>query len=390
MRIHLSIVILLAAILLCGCTAIDRKPEATTQTPEMLIPVTFPVAVSGNYALCPKSGSTLLPAQIGQAGTASAMIPASLVDQPKFSLRKTRRPLNAFPSFRWEDDGKTTLSLYEGERLVLKYNYGVIPPPQGAPANRARSSYFHPLMGLDGEILTQDYPVDHYHHRGFFYAWTGIFLQGKRLDMWEIQGLWNRCEEITELQTGPVYASLTLRNGWYTEDRKVMTEIMELQVWHSDPFGQALDTRFTWIPLEPIQLGPKDYKGYGGLNIRFPERKNTVVTNIEGIQAKDSDLKRSPWADFSGQFEGRNTLSGITIVNHPQNIDPNPGWIYRVSDTYGFIGVSWPGAEKFDFIPDRSYSNAYRLWIHRGDLKQSNAQRLIDSYLNPPQIGIAP
>ena len=29
-----------------------------------------------------------------------------------------------------------------------------------------RSNYVHPLYGLDGEVLTEDFPEDHRHHRG--------------------------------------------------------------------------------------------------------------------------------------------------------------------------------------------------------------------------------
>ena len=33
-----------------------------------------------------------------------------------------------------------------------------------------RANYIHPLYGLDGEVLTEDFPRDHPHHRGVFWA----------------------------------------------------------------------------------------------------------------------------------------------------------------------------------------------------------------------------
>ena len=271
MRVNHVFLIVAAAILLSGCASVDRPSIKTTQSQEMLIPVTFSAPSSGNCVMRPKGDDSIFPVQINELEqTASSLIPLSQMANQDFYLRKTSRASQSFPEFLWEDNEKDTLSLFEGDRLVLKYRYGVIQPPAGAPADRARSSYIHPLMGLDGETITQDFPKDHYHHRGLFHAWTGIFLNGKKIDMWEIQDLWYRFEEITELKVGPVYASMTVRNAWHTKDRKIMTEIMELKVWHSDRYGQAIDERYTWIPLESIQLGPKDYKGYGGLNIRFP------------------------------------------------------------------------------------------------------------------------
>ena len=62
--------------------------------------------------------------------------------------------------FRLADlDGKS-LGLWEGDKPVLVYNHGVLLKP-GVPANRARSTYLHPLYGLDGEVLTDDFPKDH-------------------------------------------------------------------------------------------------------------------------------------------------------------------------------------------------------------------------------------
>ncbi|MGZ8921068.1 MAG: DUF6807 family protein, partial [Limisphaerales bacterium] len=68
-----------------------------------------------------------------------------------------------------------SLAIYEGRLPVLVYNHGVI-HRAGVPTDRARSTYIHPLYGLDGEVLTDDFPKDHYHHRGLFWAWPHVRL----------------------------------------------------------------------------------------------------------------------------------------------------------------------------------------------------------------------
>jgi len=338
----------------------------------------------------------VLPAQISAADqklnsgriNASALVPLTKAGNTPFKLKQNKNNPVKTPPLRWEDDGQTTLSLYEGNRLVFAYHYGVIQPPQGVPSHRARSSYFHPLKGLDGETFTQDFPGDHHHHRGFFHAWPGVFIDNQRYDMWHIMGMWTKFERILVQEEGPVFATVIIQSGWYTVDRKVMDEVMEVKVWHSDATGQAMDVNYTWTPAEHIKIAPKDKKGYGGVNFRFPSRKNTVVTTIEGVQQRDSDLKRSPWADLAGQFEGRNTMSGVTIFNHPGNIDANPGWILRIRDHYGYTGVSWPGIDTFDFLPGRTYNNKYRLWLHRGDAVDGKVKETYESYANPPTLQI--
>ena len=49
----------------------------------------------------------------------------------------------------------------------------------------ARSNYFHPLYDLDGTVLTEDFPKDHIHHRGIFWAWHQVRINGKTVqDQW--------------------------------------------------------------------------------------------------------------------------------------------------------------------------------------------------------------
>src|SRR5689334_7272198 len=90
---------------------------------------------------------------------------------------------SAADSFHFTNITDKSLELYEGARPVLVYNHGVISPPAGAPADRARSSYVHPLYGLDGAVLTDDFPKDHYAHRGLFWGWPHIRIGTMHYDL---------------------------------------------------------------------------------------------------------------------------------------------------------------------------------------------------------------
>ena len=79
--------------------------------------------------------------------------------------------------FRFRDVNDASLGLWEDDRPVLVYNHGII-RREGVPADRARSSYVHPLYGLSGEVLTDDFPEDHYHHHGIFWTWPEVVLDG--------------------------------------------------------------------------------------------------------------------------------------------------------------------------------------------------------------------
>src|SRR5688572_19310265 len=69
--------------------------------------------------------------------------------------------------FRFEPVTDRSLGIWEGDRPVFVYNHGAIGKP-GLEGARERSSYVHPIYGLDGEILTDDFPKDHVYHRGLY------------------------------------------------------------------------------------------------------------------------------------------------------------------------------------------------------------------------------
>ena len=181
---------ILLGLLLSNCAQM-QSVQTTLSEPELTVPVLFDMPFAGStvssqqLTLLTQGTGQLFPAQIsvtnqnldGKHGIlASALLPLSLLREESFTLRQTAQPLVKTSALQWDDDGQTTLTLREGSREIFSYHYGNITPPKGVPAHRTRSSYFHPIRGLDGESLTQDYPADHHHHRGLYHAWPGIFL----------------------------------------------------------------------------------------------------------------------------------------------------------------------------------------------------------------------
>src|SRR5262245_55016499 len=84
---------------------------------------------------------------------------------------------------RFEAVSEQVLGLWEGEKPVLVYNHGMISRP-GTPGARARACYFHPVYGMDGEVLTDDFPKDHLYHRGMYWAWPHIKIGETDYDLW--------------------------------------------------------------------------------------------------------------------------------------------------------------------------------------------------------------
>jgi hypothetical protein len=268
---------------------------------------------------------------------------------------------NAADSFRFTNITSKSLALFEGERPVFVYNHGILHRP-GVPADRARGTYVHPLYGLDGEVLTDDFPKDHYHHRGLFWAWPHVRLGDQHYDLWMLQGIEQRFERWLEREAG-ARATLGVENGWFVGDRKVVREQVWLRVAPSSSAGRTVDVELSWTPLnEPLTLEGAEGKSYGGLTLRFAPRTNTVITTPLGQGAKDLSMTRLPWADLSARFAGGAQASGAAIFVAPEHPDFPPEWLTR---HYGVLCLGWPGVKPKTFQPGETIRCRYRIWIHR-------------------------
>ncbi len=281
--------------------------------------------------------------------------------------------------FRVVDDDEERLHVYEGEKPVLTYNYGM-QMKQGVPKDRQRSSYVHPVYGLDGEVLTADFPQDHYHHRGVSWMWPRMKVGEREVDLWHIQGIRQHFNRWIRREVSANGAVLKVLNDWKLDGQKtVAKETVTIDVHPAQEKGRAIDFRLRFRALEePIMLWGQVRKGYGGFCFRFGPRESTVITTEEGRQ-EDSNLKPFRWADLSGQFRDRNEVSGAAVFVHPDNPDSPNGWTLR---HYGFLGPCWPALEKYWLRPGQPVTLNYRVWIHQGGAKEGNVAQAYASYLD--------
>ncbi len=300
------------------------------------------------------------------------------------SLAVTCRRADA--SFRFTNLTDRSLALFEGERPVFVYNYGLM-QKSGVPANRARSTYVHPIYGLDGEVLTDDFPKDHYGHRGLFWAWPHVNIGTNHYDLWDLRGIEQRFERWLARDAGAAGARLGVQNGWYVGEVKVVQEQVWLRASPSSKDERTLDLELTLVPMEaPVTLRGAEGKSYGGLTFRFAPRTNTVITTPLGQGGNDLMVTRMPWADFSARFGGRAEHSGAALFVAPDHADFPPQWMTR---HYGLLCVGWPGVKPKIFQPGETIRCRYRLWIHRGGASADRISRAYGAYeqMDPRRAG---
>ncbi len=280
--------------------------------------------------------------------------------------------------FHFAEVSDGSLALSEGDRPVLVYNHGVI-SRTNVPADRARSSYVHPLYGLDGEVLTDDFPKDHYHHRGLFWAWPHVRIGEQETDLWLLKGIRHQFERWLRRDAGQAAAVLGAQNAWMVGERKVVEEQVWLKVWPATADSRAIDLELILTPLnEPLTLRGAEGKSYGGLTLRFaPRVGETLITTPAGRDTNDLLIAHLPWADLSAQFAGASRLSGAAVFIAPAHPAYPPEFMTR---HYGVLCVGWPGVNAQTFPPGKPIRLTYRIWVHRGAPGVVALQKAYDAF----------
>ncbi len=276
------------------------------------------------------------------------------------------------------------LSLSERERPVFVYRH----QPQlvaGVAEKYRRATYIHPLFDLRGNVISDDFPKDHLHHRGLSWTWAHVGVGGEVHDLWAGEGVRQVFERWLAQETGPVCATIGVKNAWWTAQRKIMDEWVWIRAFPANEYGRAIDVLLTLRALEPIDLSGRKEKGYSGFGLRYGPRQTTIITTPQGKEAADSDLKPLPWADETGNFRGATSLSGAAIFQHSGNPRFPAGWCLR---HYGFIGVSWPGVEIIHLEPGKTLTLRFRVWVHDGDAQDGKVQEAYDLFAKPPSLSI--
>lgn len=249
-------------------------------------------------------------------------------------------PLLAAGPLEWKDHKDGRLELLENGKTALVYNYG----PRlkaGVPEDRSRCCYLYPVLTPAGVSPLDDFPKDHYHHRGVFWAWPVVETGGRTLDLWMFPNLRDRFERWLAPPAGGRTATLAVENGWYTGERRIVRETVRITVLPARGTHRDFDVELTLEATdEPVTLRGSAEKGksYGGFSARFAPREKTAILTDSGPVTKDEDLVPHAWAELSADYDGRPATLRIT----PNAKDPGGPyqWCLR---PYGFAGASFPG-----------------------------------------------
>jgi hypothetical protein len=281
------------------------------------------------------------------------------------------------------------LTVLDGDRKILTYVYGD-QLAAGVDPGFMRSCYIHPLYSLDGRVLTEDFPRDHFHHHGLFWGWPVVEVRGLRTSNWQPAqpSLRQHFVKWIERRVTDAGARLVVENTWKLgEAEDVAEEMVTIFVHGATLYGRAIDIEIVLRPVGgPITLhgAPEDNKGYGGLTFRGRAIegldgkffKGAAMTTDEGPLAVDSTGKSFRWADLSTPH----LPGGVAIFVSPRHPGFPVPWLIRNSYA-GILNPCWPALEGATLAPGVPVSLRYRVYVHSGDVREGRVAEAYAAYL---------
>lgn len=293
------------------------------------------------------------------------------------------------PEVRSAEGGVTATESDEGvlfresDQDILFYQL----KPKSLDGQFARSNYIHPLQDLDGNVITEDFPADHLHHRGIFWAWHQIRINGEPIaDSWMCSNIEWEVRDIDLISHDDGSMTLRLKVHWncplpnQTESQSIAEEIVSLRVFPVVDEMRKLDFEIQLRALvDGLSIGgSEDEKGYGGFSARLRLRENTQFIGINGpVSPEFGQIEPGPAVDFSGT--NGESLTGVAILCHPTLPQYPPPWVLRREKS--MQNPVYPGRQAVEVSRTDPTIMRYRLVQHRGSLDSPSLEQLQQTYL---------
>lgn len=287
-------------------------------------------------------------------------------------------------------------------RLDLKLSrrqvFSFVGKPVALPANDIkpvflRGGYIHPIFTPSGRLVSDDYPPDHYHHHGIWFAWTKTQFEGGHPDFWNVGDGTGRVdfEAIDESWSGPVHAGFKSRQQYVAltgpAPRTALHEEWDVRLYN---VGQNEKRYFLFDIVATQQcassssLTLEEYR-YGGMGFRghrdWKDKSKVFFLTSEGKTRLDGNATRGRWCSIWGPVDGQ--LAGIAILDHPSNFrSPQP---MRLNPDDPFFNYAPSQSGQFEIKPGEKFVLRYRYLVSDGAPDTAELNRLWNDYANPPQ-----
>lgn len=255
--------------------------------------------------------------------------------------------------------------------------------PKDLKGNFSRCNYLHPVYGIDGNRLTEDFPEDHLHHRGIFWAWHQIQIDGKPIaDGWELK---NFRQEVAEFEfrlfkgTGMLNTVVNWKSPlWKNGSEPYLRENTRIILHPKVGNYRRIDFEIQLKALtDRLSIGGSDdEKGYGGFSVRLKLPEQVTFNSEKGeIEPMNTAVDAGNFIAINGAFLKSGGRGGVVIRSNPSNPAPSTLWILRQKAS--MQNAMFPGRQPVSIPFDRPLTLNYTLLVYKGDLSKKQIKKAV-------------
>jgi len=254
----------------------------------------------------------------------------------------------------------------------------------------ARSDYVHPLWSIGGERITLDFPEDHPHHRGIFWAWRRIRIHGNYAgDSWVIKDFaWDiKHVEVQKNKDGSllIAADVYWLSDTCAEGQKDPSPFVKEKTFILIKRKQAhyrvidFEIRLKAL-LDSVEIAGYDNDSeLSGFSIRMITPDDISFLSPKGmLKPQWPAMKAGAWVDIRWGQGNRGFRSGVAILTHKDNPLPHGIWNLRQKDS--MQNVVFPGKNLFGLSTRDFIVLKYRLVIHDDQISTAAVQDLYEAF----------
>lgn len=267
----------------------------------------------------------------------------------------------------------------EGKDSIFFYQKS----PKDKNGEYSRCNYLHPFYCIDGTRLTEDFPADHLHHRGIYWAWHQILIDSKQVsDGWELKNFQQKVTNFEfRLQKGQGVLNTTVewksplwKNGaeaYIKENTKVIM-YPRMGNYRRVDFEIQLKALVDRLSVG----GSNDEKGYSGFSVRLKLPENVKFAGEKGnVEPQNTAVESGSFINISGSFLKENKQGGIVIVSNASNPEPNKNWILRKSAS--MQNAAFPGKMPVAIPFDKPLVLRYSLIVYQDEMTSKQIKKAL-------------
>lgn len=365
------------ALLAGACTSASSTYEVTVASGDVertATPVHLDIdaaSVMEATPVCVRTGTTEMPGQVEVLDGSRRRLWWTVTQPAGVSTRYTLHlgEACAAAAFTWRVDADTARTLLMAGRPVLQYIHPVF---DSSDIEHTKKPFHHVFDPADGSPrITKGAGGLHSHHRGLFFGYTEVVVEGDTLNhWWANEGEHQAHAAFVEEVSGPVFGGHTVRIVWNDRQGAPVAEEVRTVRAFRQPAGQTLIDWQTHLETRRGSIRLDGDRQHAGVQFRAAQivaehedqttflRPAAWADRPPGEAVNDDAHVNLPWNAMQFDVDGE----GFTVAYLSDPANPDGGRAPFSERLYGRFGEFFP----YDLTERQPLDVHYRWWITDG------------------------